>query len=554
MKKCVGLVVMLLFACCCWAEQVIAFPDAEGFGKYATGGRGGKVYYVTSLADCTDADLVPGTLRWALRDGDDTPRTILFKVCGTIYLTSKLKFAHPNVTIAGQTAPGGGICITGANIYVCKPNVIIRHIRFRAGDIPTSSYPALDIENTQRVIIDHCSLTWSMEECLTMYDTDSTTVQYCIIGEGLYNSKNNKGARAYATQWGGEHSTMHHCLITNCLNRCPRFNGVRDEADLKNGKHNHDAQVVSEFANNVVFNWGKQNALYGGECDTTKNRDASGTKCLGYNEVYMLNNWFQVGPATQAYMSSTTKYRFVVPNTSKGYGSWLLRGNRFSVDLPLNDNNIPSDWPAGAPVLTLMRDSSQLNLQSAADAYTTVCASAGAWLPRLDEEDNRLLQEAAGLIKPQFTGPTAPSYIGIIDSQNDITFARQDYFLADGAVMGGYPFLDAVEGDQLVLDTDGDGLPDAYEIKQGLNPNDNTDAAQLTSGGYSYLEVYLNGVADGTIDKTQYETETYVSQEPTPSGIRIVLNTPSIATKHLRNGQLWLMRGGKRYSVLGQQR
>ncbi|MCQ2310979.1 MAG: Por secretion system protein [Paludibacteraceae bacterium] len=548
MKKYIGLVALLIGSCCCWAEQVIAFPNAEGFGKYATGGRGGKVYYVTSLADCTDADLVPGTLRWALREGDDTPRTILFKVCGTIYLTSKLKMAHPNVTIAGQTAPGGGICIAGANIYVCKPNVIIRHIRFRAGDMPATNFPALDVENTQRVIIDHCSFTWSMEECMTMYDTDSTTVQYCIIGEGLYNSKHSKGTRAYATQWGGEHSTMHHCLITNSYNRCPRFNGVRDEADLKSGKHNHDAQVVSEFANNVVFNWGKQNALYGGECDTTKNRDAEG-HLLGYNEVYMLNNWFQVGPATRAYMSSTSKYRFVVPNTSKGYGSWLLRGNRFSVDLPLNNNNIPADWPAGAPILSEMRDSSQLNLQSAADAYTTVCASAGAWLPRLDEEDNRLLKEAAGLIEPQFTGPTAPSYIGIIDSQNDITFSRQDYFLVDGVATGGYPFLDAVEGDKLALDTDGDGLPDNYETQQGLNPNNPSDGAQIGENGYSHLETYLNGVADGVIDKTQYETETYISQEPTPTGIWPAQDD-DLPVKFIHRGSLYISRNGRIYTIL----
>lgn len=534
------------------AERTLAFPGAEGFGRYVTGGRGGNVYYVTSLADCADDALVEGTLRWALRDGDDTPRTILFKVCGTIYLTSKLKFAHPNVTIAGQTAPGGGICITGANIYVCKPNVIIRHLRFRSGDIPTASYPALDVENAQGVMLDHCSFTWSMEECLTMYDTDSTTVQYCIIGEGLYNSKNKKGARAYATQWGGEHSTMHHCLITNCLNRCPRFNGVRDEADLKNGKHNHDAQVVSEFANNVIFNWGKQNALYGGECDTTKNRNSDGTRCLGYNEVYLLNNWFQEGPATRAYMSSTAKYRFVVPNTANGYGSWLLRGNKFSVDLPLNTDNIPSDWPADAPVLSTMRDSSCLVLQPAEDAYRSVCLTAGARLPRLDEEDDRLLKEAAGLVEPRFTGPTAPKYVGIIDSPDDVIFTRNDHFYADGVIVGSYPFLDAVEGDSLVLDSDNDGLPDNYERSAGLNPDDSSDGSIVGENGYSNLEVYLNGVADLSIDKTAYETERYVSQEPLPSSLRPIRNAKANAQKIIRNGDLLILRSGHCYSAMGQ--
>lgn len=112
------------------ATPVLAFPEALGYGAYATGGRGGVVYYVTRLDDALNSDGTPteGTLRWALTTGDDTPRTVLFQVCGTIYLQSVLKLQHPNVTIAGQTAPGGGICISGANIYVCKPNVIIRHI------------------------------------------------------------------------------------------------------------------------------------------------------------------------------------------------------------------------------------------------------------------------------------------------------------------------------------------------------------------------------------------------------------------------------------------
>ena len=290
---------LCIMHCALCIANTPAFPTAEGYGKYASGGRGGNVYYVTRLDDCPDTALVEGTLRWALRSGDDTPRTVLFQVCGTIYLTSKLKLAHPNITIAGQTAPGGGICIAGANIYVCQPNVIIRHIRFRAGDMPKINYPCLNVENTRNVIIDHCSFTWSMEECLTLYDCDSTTVQWSVIGEGLYNSKHDKGTRSFAMQWGGEHATMHHCLISNCLNRTPRFNGVRAEADLANGKHNHDAQVDNEFVNNVIFNWGKKNSLYGGENDTTKNRLADGTPA-GYNHVYIVTNYFSCGPATRA--------------------------------------------------------------------------------------------------------------------------------------------------------------------------------------------------------------------------------------------------------------
>ena len=231
------------------AERQLAFPGAEGYGRFVTGGRGGEVCYVTRNDDCSDNNLVEGTLRWALNhENGGRPRIILFNTSGTIYLQSKLRFRFPNVSILGQSAPGGGICLTGYNMYINNDNIIIRYVRFRAGDIPNKSMTGLDMENCEGVILDHCSMTWSMEECLTAYDSDSTTVQWCIIGEGLYNSKNSKGARAYATQWGGEHSTMHHTLITNSHSRAPRFNGVRSPSKTKG---EHDYQVDSEFANNV---------------------------------------------------------------------------------------------------------------------------------------------------------------------------------------------------------------------------------------------------------------------------------------------------------------
>ena len=534
MKKQFFLILMMVLVCAgMQAQQALtAFPGAEGYGKFVTGGRGGNVYYVTRLDDCSDSNLVEGTLRWALRSGDDTPRTVLFKVCGTIYLTSKLKLQHPNVTIAGQSAPGGGICIAGCNIYVCKPNVIIRHIRFRAGDIPTSSFPALDMENTKNVIIDHCSFTWSMEECVTAYDTDSTTIQWSIIGEGLYNSKNKKGSRSYATQWGGEHSTMHHCLITNCLNRTPRFNGVRDDAQLDQGHHYHDAFVDSEFANNVIYNWGKPNSLYGGENDTTVNKDAFG-KAVGYDHIYMVNNYFRAGPATLA--SKLSSRYFVQGSKDHDYGRWYLSGNMFETgnkfnysgsiwqddNLQLvNDSNL---WgyrqgknarafnldgaSANAKsyeryVLEEQYASSQLNLETAAEAFASVCAGAGAQLPRLDEEDTRLLAEAAGTIDPLFVGRTDTTKLGIIDSQEDITFSRVDTFLVGGNEVTSYPFLGMLEGDTVAVDTDADGMPDAWELEHGLNPNDADDRNLCTlsalNAGYTNLEFFLNG-GDGEL-------------------------------------------------------
>ena len=550
---------------------LLAFPEALGYGAYATGGRGGVVYYVTRLDDALNSDGTPaeGTLRWALTTGDDTPRTVLFQVCGTIYLRSKLKLQHPNITIAGQTAPGGGICIAGANIYICKPNVIIRHIRFRAGDIPTSNYPALDVENTRNVIIDHCSFTWSMEECLTLYDTDSTTVQWCIIGEGLYNSKHKKGSRAYATQWGGEHGTMCYCLISNCLNRTPRFNGVRDEADLANGKHNHDAQVDNVFYNNVIFNWGKKNSLYGGENDSTKNHAADGSQ-LGYNRVYMLHNYFRAGPATLA--ANLSERYFVQGSKAGDYGQWYLEGNMFEPNNKFNpqkkawhadtlakvnaDNlygyasayayrafNLDGTLANADNYAKYVLDSAQwaaINIRdsilSGEEAYRMVTTSAGATLPRMDEQDTRMLAEAAGTIDPLFVGKTAPSNLGIIDSQDDILFTREDYFyINDSTVMGGYPFLDALEGDSLALDTDGDGLPDLYEVEMGLNAIDPEDGAMPSEQGYTHLENYLNGVANGSIDKTRYETEPYTSQQPdAPTELESIRQTNHNAMSNTR--------------------
>lgn len=515
------------------AQQQLAFPGAEGFGKYTTGGRGGKVYYVTRNDDCKDNNLVEGTFRWALRSGDDTPRTILFKTCGTIYLTSDLRFDHPNVTIDGSTAPGGGVCIAGNRFYVSKPNVIIRYMRFRAGDVPDKSNPAIDVENVDNVIIDHCSITWSMEECLTMYDCDSTTVQWSIIGEGLYNSKNSKGARAYATQWGGEHSTMHHCLITNCNNRTPRFNGVRNASS---NPGDHDQFVDSEFFNNVIFNWGKSNSLYGGECNATINNGNS------YNRVYMLNNYFRPGPATQKNASST-RY-FVEASSDDGQGQWLINGNKFetgskfaatnkncwkdeslekvnadnwygvasnSSDRAVNMKLGNNEENLNKYALATQEVSSGITLQTADEAFKAVVEGAGASLPRYDEVDRRLLDEAAGKIDPEFAGYTDGKLdrgLGIINSPADIMLSEHDNLVVNGKEVDYYPYLGMREGEKLMLDSDGDGLPDKYELEKGLDPENAADGAMITESGYSNLELFLHGIIDGSLDKASYETET----------------------------------------------
>ena len=526
--------------------DLVSFPGAEGYGRFTTGGRavdgrGSKVYYVTRLDDCADDNLVEGTFRWAVKTGDDTPRTILFKVAGTIYLTSKLTGLKPNLTIAGQTAPGGGICLAGYQMKL-PSNSIVRHIRFRAGDLPNSSMSQLDVENVNNIILDHCTFAWSMEENLTMYDCDYTTVQWCMFTEPLYDSRNHKGERAYGAQWGGEHGTMHHCLFAHCVSRSPRFNGVRDNT--------HDRHVDSEFINNVIFNWGNHNSVYGGECSTGVEGD--------YNRTYMINNYYKPGPLT---MNGTTYARHFVTATGENInelGEWYLSGNKFETgskwarsekrwtDEVLEKVNADNYygfldtsndrvrgiamWSAGytqdiydQKLLKSLPTGYELtikNYDTADEAYQKVIKQAGASLPRYDENDARILKEAAGEIDPQFGGERGAK-LGVIDSPYDITLKDHDVFAAlyegDNAadneerIVTCYPRLQPTEDDfaEQVIDTDGDGLPDAYETEKGLDPNNPADGQALTESGYSNLELFLNGVADGQID-----AKTYTEHQP----------------------------------------
>ncbi len=519
--------------------DLVSFPGAEGYGRFTTGGRaiddrGSKVYYVTRLDDCADDNLVEGTFRWAVKSGDDTPRTVLFKVSGTIYLTSRLSGLKPNLTIAGQTAPGGGICIGGHQMKL-PSNSIVRHIRFRAGDLPNKSMSELDVENVNNVILDHCTFAWSMEENLTMYDCDYTTVQWCIFEEPLYNSRNSKGARAYGAQWGGEHGTMHHCLFAHCVSRAPRFNGVRDNT--------HDRHVDAEFINNVIFNWGTHNSVYGGECSTGVEGD--------YNRTYMINNYYKPGPLTK---DGTGYARHFVTATGENInqlGEWYLSGNKFEtgskwarsearwsdevlekvnadnyygfLDTSNKRERAIAMWSAGytqdiydQKLLKSLPAGYELtikNYDTADEAYDKVVKQAGASLPRYDENDARVLQEAAGEIDPQFGGERGAK-LGVIDSPTDITL--QDHDVLAALYMGDeakddkeidvtfFPRLQGNSFDAQVTDTDGDGLPDAYETEVGLNPNDPADGRALTESGYSNLELFLNGVADRQIDATKY--------------------------------------------------
>ncbi|MDE5727028.1 MAG: hypothetical protein K2H94_02740, partial [Duncaniella sp.] len=237
------------------ATRTPAFPTAQGFGKYATGGRGGKVVKVTSLAD----DGSEGTLRWAFAQYPGEPLTIVFAVSGRIDLASELRVNRPDWTLAGQTAPGDGILIARNKVnFGGSENFIVRNVRFRSGRLDKAGNVLTDnacgAENCSNFIFDHCSFGWSVEENMNTADSHFLTVQYSIVHEGLYNAGHSKGARGYGCQWGGSPATYHHNLLAHNNSRSCRFNGARGE----------DNVVFIEYVNNVNYNYGKNNC-YGGE-------------------------------------------------------------------------------------------------------------------------------------------------------------------------------------------------------------------------------------------------------------------------------------------------
>ena len=247
------------------ADGLPAFPGAEGFGMYTTGGRGGVVYHVTKLTDSGQ-----GTFRYACEK--EHARIIVFDVSGTIHLTRELNIKG-NVTILGQTAPGDGICVADYPVSIKGDNVIIRYMRFRLGNKYVANHEGdgLGAMDHNNIIVDHCSVSWSIDECMSVYGGQNITVQWCIAAQSLKNAGHSKGAHGYGGNWGGSGATYHHNLICHNESRTPRLGprpGTQEDERM-------------DMRNNVIYNWGG-NGCYGGE---------------GMN-VNIVNNYYKPGPCT----------------------------------------------------------------------------------------------------------------------------------------------------------------------------------------------------------------------------------------------------------------
>ncbi|MDQ1913675.1 Ig-like domain-containing protein [Paenibacillus sp. GD4] len=402
-----------------------AFPGAEGGGMYTTGGRGGEVYEVTNLNDSG-----PGSLRDAVSKGN---RTVVFRVSGNIDLASPLNITGSNITIAGQTAPGDGISVNNHSTYIKADNVIIRYMRFRMGDRTPSAGDAMTIDKRKNIMIDHCSITWAIDEVLSPQESDNLTVQWSIVGEALHMSKHEKGRHGFGGLWGAGNNSYHHNILVHNSSRNPRFKG-RTEEDKRN----------MDYRNNIVYNWNYKTA-YGG------------------NGAYvnMVNNYNKYGPDT------VLDARELVLDDIGGVGRWYIEGNYIEGSPRVTADNWAGvfDFEPGNVKLSEPVPFHTVTTHTAQEAYELVLDQAGAILPKRDSADARIINDIKNRTGRQINSPVE---------------------------VGGWPEL---LSSPAPADTDHDGMPDAWEISQGLDPNEAADRnADADGDGYTNLEEYLNSI------------------------------------------------------------
>jgi hypothetical protein len=417
-----------------------AFPTAEGFGKYAMGGRGGRVIEVTNLNDSG-----PGSFRAACEAGG--PRTVVFRVSGTIALESKLEFQNPYITIAGQTAPGDGICIKNYQVEFETDHVIIRYMRFRPGDERGVEQDAFS-GNGDHTIIDHCSVSWGVDETLSINKASNHTVQWCLVSESMMKSVHKKGDHGYGGLWGGAGGSYHHNALVHHSSRNPRASGNKESGLL-------------DYRNNVVYNWGF-NSAYGGELWPRN----------------WVNNYYKPGPATR----DSVKRRIFLQKDPRGKmyltGTWMDGYPEVTADNWGKGVDYAEDGEATEETLRVNTEFvvAPVKTDTAEEAYQRVLAGVGASLKR-DSVDTRIIEEIrTGTAKYGKTFEGGGN--GIIDSQKDV---------------GGWPELKSEPAPE---DGDHDGMPDSWETEKGLNPADDKDGPLDRDGdGYTNLEEYLNFLA-----------------------------------------------------------
>ncbi|MBT2619954.1 pectate lyase [Chryseobacterium sp. ISL-6] len=442
------------------AQNVLSFPGAEGFGQYTTGGRGGKVYFVTKTTD----DGSDGTLRYALNQKG--PKYIVFKTGGTIYLQSPLRIKEGNVTIAGQTAPGDGITIANYETFVAADNVIIRYMRFRMGDQKKFEGDAFGARFIKNLIVDHCSMSWSTDETVSIYVNEKTTLQWCLIAESLRNSVHQKGAHGYGGIAGGKFASFHHNIYAHHDSRNPRLG---EYAGSK-----FALTDLTDFRNNVIYNWGHNN-IYGGE---------------GMN-VNLINNYYKPGPATMTRQRITAIDKNEKPQTEvyNIWGKYYINGNVMEGNPEITKDN----WTEGVfaqmkPTYNLTdKDKNSIKINqphdiennikthSAKEAYEKTLQFGGASLVR-DAIDRHVLQD---IKNGSFTYKGSKgSTNGIIDSQTDV---------------GGFPDL---KPGKYLSDSDNDGMPDEWEIKNKINPKIANANGRDLDKNYDNIEIYMNDIVE----------------------------------------------------------
>ncbi|MEO6436682.1 MAG: T9SS C-terminal target domain-containing protein [Tepidisphaeraceae bacterium] len=434
-----------------WRFRVrrLAFPGAEGYGRFARGGRGGRVIEVTTLDDSG-----PGSLRDAVEA--DGPRTVIFRVGGTITLKSKLVIKNPCITLAGQTAPGDGICIRGYTFgNYATHDTIIRYVRIRVGDESGQTLDGTGFASSDHCIMDHVSVSWSQDEAVSSRGAKNITFQRSIVAQPLNVAGHAKYAagkgHGFAGSISGNVGSFHHNLLAHCAGRNWSLAGGLTQAGKFAG--------YLDIRNNVVYNW--------------EHRTNDG----GVRKLNLVNNIYLPGPATRVFHLLIAEMEMKVAGDLQQY---YVAGNVMEGKPQYDANN----WLNGG-VRDPHGDASRMKLsepfcvpyvatQTPREAYESVMSDVGCNWPKLDAVDEQVMQDVAQR-KATFKG-SKTGIPGMIDSQRDA---------------GGWPEL---KGGDAPADADHDGMPDAWETKRGLNPSDASDGNEFAKDGWTNLELYLNGI------------------------------------------------------------